>query len=253
MGLISQDRSDAALSGSALLFGLSRYAPGYVPDSDEFYRKVMVAEADLGRRLRIPLVPTEVFAYPPSEDEIAALPEGSVWVEEAAYDMTRDFFQGDSWGFLALRKRPVIAITSLRFVYPAPLTTAWDVPMSWIRIDKKYGNLRLVPGNAIVAAPLVSWIMPMVTAGRTIPQMIHVRYTAGLDNSNEAYPDIEDVILKTATLSLVQDTFPAQSFSQSIDGMSQTLSTDLSKLGDAVDAKIERLRQYFSGIRMTVL
>lgn len=253
MGLISQDRADAALAGSALLRGIARYAPGFVPDSDEFFRKVRVAESDLGRQLRIPLVPTEVFAYVPSAEDIAGLPTGRPWVEEAAYDMTRDFFQGDSWGFLALRKHPVIAIRSIRFVYPAPLTASWEVPAHWIRVDKKYGNARLVPGNAIIAAPLVSWVMPMVTAGRTIPQMIQVRYTAGLDNTNDAYPDVEDLVLKMATLSLVQDTLPAASFSESIDGMSQTLSADLSKLGEFIDTKIDRLRQYFSGVRMTVL
>ena len=95
--------------------------------------------------------------------------------------------------------------------------------------------------------------MPSVTAGRSIPQMIQVRYQVGLADAANEYPDVIDLIYKMATLSIVQDTFPDSSFSQSIDGMIQSSSVDLSKMGEYIDSKIETLRQYFQGITAMVL
>lgn len=251
MSLFEQAAAVASLQSRSAQ-ALQTYLPGWTPDPDILWGKIKAAEKDLAGRLRILLEPTEVFPYPPSADEIAAL-SGTPWIEEPANDLTREFFSGDSWGYLVTRQRPIVSVHSIRFVYPSPLASSWDVPAEWIRVDKKYGHIRIVPGGGIVAIPMAAWIMPAMTAGRTIPQMIQVRYRAGLENAAENYPEIIDLVYKMATLATIQDAMPAASFSQSIDGMSQTVSADIGKLGDFIDGKIETLRQRLHGIRMTVL
>jgi hypothetical protein len=137
---IAEMRGDRlAMMASTLLGG------SFAPTDAYLTSKLKAAEADASRRLRVAFGPVTVFAGTPTDEELAALPEGAQWVEESAYDYEPMGWTADQWGYLILRKRPVIAVTSMRFIYP-PANTVFSVPVSWIRLDKKAGHIRIVPG-----------------------------------------------------------------------------------------------------------
>ena len=210
--------------------------------------KLAAAEATVANYLRISLEPFEVLPDGGSEEERAHFDTASIkWKSEPSYDMTTRFFRGDSWGFIELRSRPLIAVHSIRFVYPAPFNTIWEVPGSWIRIDPKYAHVRLVPGSQAFFPPLVTWAMQTITGGRTIPHMIHVRYRAGLEDAAD-YPDLLDAIYATAVLGIIDDAFIPQSGSTSVDGLSQTNSFDASKHQERIDRKLDLLKQKLYGL-----
>lgn len=230
------------------------YFPEVTPHADYLYQKILAAEKQLQRRLRVYLEPVTVLPEGGTQEERDALEaDDQIWIEEPGYDLERHFFDGDTWGFIQLRQRPVIEVTSVKFVYPLPSSGIFTVPADWIRLDKKYGHLRMVPSSQAAIAPLNMYVMQAISGGRMFPQMIHVRYRAGLQNAAVEHPDIIDLIKKMAVVEIINDMYLPESGSQSIDGMSQSLSIDTSKYSDKIDDKVETLRQSIHGIRMGVL
>lgn len=244
--VVTELRADRLLLAGRSYFSASTLSEDYI------YGKLLAAEAEISRRLRVLLEPTIVFAGPPTSEEIAAA-GAAPWIEEPAYDFDPDMYTGDRWSLIPTRQRPIIAVQSFAFVYPTPITSRFNVPQEWLRIDKKYGQIRVVPSGVAASSPVALYLMQSMGGGRGVPQMIHIRYTAGLVNAGRDYPDLIDLIKKLATLKIMEDAFVPQSGSISADGLSQSSSMDLSKYHDAVDAKIEVLRQSLNGIRMMVM
>ena len=134
------------------------------PPSDAYLlQQLRAAEADIGRRLRVDLVPTIVFAYPPTAEETEPLDAAKTpWREESAYDYGEDFFTDETWGFLVLRSRPVVSVEFMRLCYPNPFYSVLDIPNDWLRIDKQAGVIRLVPVILSYQTPLAAFIMQAV-------------------------------------------------------------------------------------------
>jgi hypothetical protein len=213
----------------------------------------MSAEKDAERRLRVFFEPVTVFAYEPSDAEIAAL-NGARYAEESAYDYEPGVWGTEDWGYMVLRKAPVIAVDSVVFSYPAPGQAAFTLPKEWIRLDKKAGHVRFVPSGSVLTVGMMSaTILSAMSGGRVIPQMIQVKYRAGLRNACADYPDLIDLVQKMAMLRIVQDAYLPQSGSISADGLSQSMSVQMDAYHDGVDAAIDTLLQALHGIRMTVL
>lgn len=217
-------------------------SPGYLA------LKLAAAEKQIARALRIPLEPTEVLPDGGTQQEQDAFNASkTAWREEPSYEMTREFFRGDSWGFIAINYRPLIQVHDIRFVYPEPFSTIWTVPSDWVKVDRRYAHVRLVPGSQAFVPPLFSWAMQTVTGGRVIPHMIHVRYKCGLADASE-YPDLLDVIYQTAVLGIIDDQFLPQSGSDSVDGISQSISWDPSKHQDRINKKLDLLKKELYGL-----
>jgi hypothetical protein len=248
----------ADLAGAVVDLKASRLAsmPGglaNLPDA-EILASLVAAEADAERSLRVFLSPTVVLPDLATQAEKDALDEaGTRWIEEPGYDLEPDFFQGNRWGYVVLNHCPVISVQSLKFVYPAPATTVWDVPAEWIRLDKRFGHLRLVPSGSLVTAPLSVFAVQLLGGGRVVPQAVQARYTSGLSHAARDYPDLLDLVRRMAMLKLMQGAFLPTSGSLSVDGLSESQSFDLSKYQDDVDSRLERLRQSIHGIRATFL
>jgi len=260
----------AALRANRLVMVARAYLKGMdLSDDDYLFAKLTAAYALLERKLRVYLEPVEMLPANATQAEKDAFDQATTtpaptddnpfpepvstpirWDEDPGYDMTPEHFDNNHWGFVALRQKPVIAVHSMQFVYPVMQTT-FQVPADWVRLDRKHGHVNLVPTQASAVAPL-SAIMMNFQAGRSVPLMIQVRYRAGLQNLKTAFPEIWDVLQKMAVLSLIEDSFPAQSTSQSIDGMSQSNSVDLEKLAGTIDAKIDAIRQSLHGVRVGV-
>jgi hypothetical protein len=237
-----------------------RYWPGVEVSNAYILAQLQVAEHSVESALHCYLEPVEVLPYGATQAERDAfdysapdadppiLPQR--WVEEPGYDLTPEFWRPDNYGFTVLRNAPIIAVHSVRLVYPKPAATVWDVPSDWFRLDKKPGYLRLFPTGGAMLAPLAGYLGPMMLAGAAIPQMIQVRYLCGLANCARDWPQILDLIKKTTVMMILMDQFLPQGGSQSIDGLSQSLNIDLDKHAAQLEMRLDALRDRLKGIQV---
>jgi len=220
---------------------------GKLPDDDFLVTQLTSSEAAFVRSTSVPVEPTEIFSDEPTAAERSLL--GTTPYEvEPGYDMKTDFFSpSHGFGTLSLRVRPVISVSSIKLIYPSFSSTVFDIPISWVRLDKKYGNIKIVPGAGTLNAPLSIFMAQALSSGNTIPDMIRVRYTAGillLDNKNA---DVLNLIMKMAALSTLQNAFVPQSESISVDGVSQSKSVDIGKMKADVRDDLETVKQRLLG------
>ncbi len=225
--------------------------PGVTFSDDYIWGKILAAEADVSRVLRVKLRPTAFFPVDPTSDEITAL-DGMPWEIDPAYDYDPEMFHGDKWGFLSSRNSPLISVTSLRYAYPSQNTFAFDVPAEWLKLDKKYGQVRIVPNSVTSPALLGAFMMQLLGAGRLIPHVMHLTYVAGLENAARDYPDLLDVVKKMTVLKLIEDGFIPQSGSISADGLSQSMSTDVGKYHDTIDLMLTGRSGSNGGLRAAI-
>jgi hypothetical protein len=234
------DKSDVdAFRCDRLVAALGTYMPEVTLSDDYVLESLQAAEAEVAHLLKVFLEPTVIFPYEPTSDEITAL--GAMpYAEEPGYDYDAGFFQGERWGYIVTRARPIISVEYIRLSYPNPTATFYTIPHDWLRLDKKYGHIRMVPASAGFTAPLGAFVMQALGGGTTIPSMIQVKYTAGLTNvkSDPKWADLRGVIKKSAALRILEGAFLPQSGSISADGLSQSLNIDLSKYRDSVNLSL---------------
>jgi hypothetical protein len=208
---------------------------------EELWDYWLAAEAEAQRKLGFPIQPTKIFTDEPTTEEKAAL--GAMpYIVEPGYDLPPDFFSSQVWGTLKLRVCPVIAVESIRLIYPSMAQTIFEIPANWIRLDNKYGQIQIVPGLGSINAPLSIFSIQAVTAGVRVPHMIRVRYTAGINGKSPEYADLVDLVKQMALLRILQGAFVPGSSSISADGLSQSMSLDIDKHQDAVDQRLDQIR-----------
>lgn len=226
---------------------------------DYIWNKIRAAESEIAHRLRVPLVPTRFFPVKPTQEQIDAL-DGMAWADEVGYDYTPDMFERSKWGFIVTRQRPVISVERLRFSMPSADGSYFDIPQNWIRIDARYGHLRILPTTnaSLITGSVLG--MTALTWNSVIPAMIQLEYTAGLTNVEDTYPELLDAIKKQAVCKIVSEAFLPQSGSISADGLSQSLSVDVSKYQETIDHIIDGpdgsnggLQSKINGIRSMVI
>jgi hypothetical protein len=214
-------------------------------------QQTYMAERTAEKALRVFLTPCELLPSGATDAERDAFDAAGIrWQEEAGYD--HEGYSGN-WGALDLRHRPVIDIHEVRFCYPDPKSTLFVAPPEWIRLDKKYGRLQLVPTQSVGGFAVSNLVIASLNAGQTVPLAIQVRYRAGLRNAARDYPDVLNLILKQAVLDTLDDQFMPTGGSSSVDGLSQSMQWDGSKHHKELDAKFEKLRSSLHGIRMAFL
>lgn len=214
-------------------------ANSIMPDmriSDDFlWDKLRAAESEIAHELRVPLAPTHFFPEQPTADQIAAL-GGKPWAIDPGYDyFPGDFQFTDKWGMIKTRNKPLHSVSRVRFAYPGGPTAYYDLPLDWLRMDKKYGVIQFVPSSTAFAAPLNAFVMQAIGNGRTIPLAIQVSYVAGLDNAALNYPELIDLVVKKAVVKIIEDAYLPQSGSISADGLSQSVSVNMDSYHDAIE------------------
>lgn len=225
----------AKLRRDRLIMAASGALPTVDVSDDYLWDKLRAAESEIAHELRVPLAPTAFFPDTPTADEIAAL-GGKPWGIDPGYDYAPSDFQlNDKWGFIKLRNKPLHSVSRVRFAYPGGPTAHYDLPLDWLRFDKKYGQIQFVPSSTAFAAPLNAFVMQAIGNGRTIPLAIQISYVAGLENVPANYPELLDVVLKKAALKVIEDAFLPQSGSISADGLSQSMSNDMEKHTDTIE------------------
>jgi hypothetical protein len=222
------------LRADRLMAATSNFLSGVTFSDSYLWDKVRAAESEIAHKLRVSLVPTKFFPVAPTDDQLAAI--GSMpWAIDPAYDYEPDMFYGEKWGFVVMRNTPVISIDSMIFAYPSMTDGFVTVPADWIRIDAKYGHLRLVPASPALFTTMNAFIMTALAGARTIPFMLQIAYTAGLADARNDYPELIDVIKKLAVLKVIEDSFAPQSGSISADGLSQSISADMGAYRETID------------------
>lgn len=203
--------------------------------SDEYlWDKIRAAESEIAHTLRVPLVPTRYFPKQPTQQQIDDL-QGMAWEIEIGTDYTPQFFEGDRWGFIVTRQKPIISVDHLQMAYPAQGGAFFVIPNEWLNFDAKYGQIRIVPGTNAVMTMMSGFLMTSMSGGRLIPSMVQLTYTAGLANVETTYPELLDAIKKTAILKVVEDAFLPQSGTISGDGLSQSISVDATLYAAVID------------------
>lgn len=214
--------------------------------------KLQAAEADVASKLGCFLEPTEVFPVPPTDDEVAAL-QGSPYAVEQPYDLPPDFVSFSNFGFVQLNQRPLNSITSIRLIHPSQNLTRFDLPLAWVRIERKYAQFTVAAVGSMGTFPMGMFVLQTLTGGRSVPLMMYVRYNAGLPANHPMVPLVKDTILRLAAYRSLTDRFTGQSESVSADGLSQSVSNDLSKWRDMINDDLKSIRDTIHGITGFVL
>lgn len=229
------------------LFGLVAHVKKVSSLSDTYIEnKIREAEDDFERDLNIFLSAKRIKCEPQVGD--------TDWdYKEPAYDYETDFFSGERWGFLRLRKYPIQSVESIVFAFPTLDTKVFNVPPSWIKVDDQFGFVRLVPTQAAIYASFTGFIFSLISGGRSLPQSLFVNYTAGFKDQatlKQDHTDILEHLKRCMVLNILDDAFVPGSFSQSGDGLTQSFSVELSKYREQVEARRTKLRNKIKGIRM---
>jgi hypothetical protein len=247
----------ASFKNDRLLAATRRYYPKIVLSDEYLWAKLLAAEADLQRQLRVFFQPRMILPEFASDEEVASYAAMSPPVpvyQEPGYDYTPDIFSGPRWGLIEVRNRPIISIASISFTYPTPSDTLYTFPNDWIRPDKKYGLINLVPSQtAVQGISLNAYILSAFSGGLTVPLTLQIRYMAGLTAVRDNYPDLVDLIFKAASLSILEEQFIPDSGSVSADGLSQSMSFSAEKYRELIETRTEKLRQSIHGIRMIAM
>lgn len=231
------------------LFGIVCHLKKAESFSDSYLEdKVRQAEDQLARDLGILFQKTVIKCEPQSGDAFD--------LEEPAYDYDSDFFLGERWGWLRVRRYPVRSVERMVFAFPNIESKVFTVPASWIRLDKLFGVIRLVPAQAAIYAPMTAYLLSLMGGGRDVPQAIFVDYTAGFDGPNEIKlhdQDILELIKRLAVLEIAADGLLPSSFASSGDGISQSFSWDLKTYREDTRKKESHLRDRIKGVRLAVV
>lgn len=234
------------LKSDRLIHAAETYLGGQFPSPATLWRKLQAAEADMARKLGVPLEPTVIFPDEPTEAEVEAL-NGKPYQVEPGYDLPPDFFRPPQFGALMLRVRPVIAIESIKLVFPSMETSVFTVPDNWIQLDKKFGQVQIIPGPGAMYGSLGMFALSAMQSGSSVPHMVRVKYRAGIDATKPENADVYDLVMQAAVLRCLQDAFPASSGSISADGLSQSISADIGKLQGEFDDRVYALKQKLTG------
>lgn len=245
MTIFNQSEAVAELQNDRLPAVVNAYLGGIMPTPAYLWNAVQVAEGEAARKLGVLLEPTEIFPLePPTPEELAAL-DGKPYLVEPGYDMEGGWLGSFQWASIQLQRTPLIRVHSVKLVYPTINQPIYDVPLDWVYPDLKAGLLQFTPKpTAVALAPSIIGANLMARGG-AVPQMVRVRYTAGLTPQHPRMAEIRDIIMRMVVLKQLK--FLPQSASISSDGLSQSKSIDVDKFAAAIDADLADLKESMRG------
>jgi hypothetical protein len=207
------------------------------------WSNLQAAESEAERALRVFFSATEVVPDDAPQAEIDALEAASTrYAQISNFDYDPDAFRGNGWGFMKLPFQPVQQVHSIIIAFPSPFLQNYTVPSDWIRLDKKYGDVRLVPTATPQVTPVGAYAVAL-WGGSSYPAAVQVRYRCGLTNASgtavssfaQHWDDLVDVVKRMAIMKIMRKAFLPGSGSISADGLSQSNSFDYDKWQDGID------------------
>lgn len=192
-------------------------------------QKLDIAVAYFQRDLDIYVVPTVVKST-------AVLGSSTVPPENVTYDVLEDPYDYDArdyfnWGYMRLRKTPVISVERMRLIYPTGQLII-QYPTDWIKIYHKVGQIHIVPSAMSYASyPIIGGqYLPLMSGylNRNIPALINVDYTVGF-KQGQIPADFADVVYKKAAIDVLRIAGNAMapgiaSISTGADGLNESTS-----------------------------
>lgn len=153
-----------------------------------------------------------------------------------------------NWGFLVVRRKPIISVERIRLIYPTGQEII-QYPPEWIKIYHKFGQIQIVPmagsfnqypliGQGAMYLPLMSGFLT-----KSVPSLIHVDYTAGLSVLPD---DLKDAVYKLGAIEVLKFAGQAKapgvaSVSTSADGLSESTTLTQSANSQLFGALIKQL------------
>jgi hypothetical protein len=195
--------------------------------------KLVAAETECERLLKTFFDAVVVIPDMALPAEIEALEEANTrYITISGFDYDPAMFSGERWGLCRLPYRPIQSVQSVIISFPAPFLQNYTVPGEWIRIDRKNGDLNLVPTTSAATTPVGAFALVAMAGSITYPQAIQVRYTCGLTNASgkvvtsfaQEWDDLVDVVKRIAISKIFKMMMLPQSASISADGLSQSNS-----------------------------
>lgn len=187
--------------------------------------------------------------------------DGGVWVQppepalEAAADIIEDPYDYDvgdylNWGYMALRRKPIVSVERIRLIYPTGQTII-AYPKEWIKIYHKFAQIQIVPmAGSFKQYPLIgqgAMYLPLLSGFLTknVPSLIHVDYTAGLTTIPD---DLKDAIYKMGAIESLKlaggGKMPGvASLSTAADGLSESTTLTQSQNTQLYGALIKQYQE----------
>lgn len=226
------------------------------------WARIRDMEDRIEKQASIRFQPTVIRAEPEPETDKNLYDE-----IEPAYDYEVHAYDAYRWGFLKLNKTPVTEILDFQFAYPNRTSITFDVPLSWVRIDPRFGLCRIVPDHGGAVANFSSYMLSIFSQGRGVPQSIYITYRVGNPPEwwRENHADLLDALLDLSAAEIIQRvaTYKAQSgksrsvsadgLSQSIGGVYDALMGQAKELRTTGNDKLSKWRDYAKGPRLMVL
>lgn len=244
-------------------------------------QRIKSAVNTMERKLQIDIWPRRIVTrahalYP-------ALAQGVDYdIDEDPLDyLARDFF---AQGYVKLRRWPIRSLDLMEFRFPET-TVIHTMPPEWLRIYHQTGQVHIlaVAGSTMpVIIGREGGFLPLLTASLQrsgVPQLVYVKYTSGIDYTNETfskgesaglefYEDLKLAIMQQAAAFVMQDLSRGfvpgiGSESLSEDGQSESVSYARGKWGvygqeilgleEAVKEFVAGFKKYRKGVRFGVL
>ncbi|NPT44346.1 hypothetical protein GNZ12_24150 [Paraburkholderia sp. 1N] len=227
-----------------LLMGPAQYINYAVVTDAMIWDKLVAAETEAERLLKTFFDAVQIIPDTALPDEIAALEAaGTRYRTIGAFDYDPAMFEGERWGLMRLPYKPVQQVQSVTVAFPAPFLMNYVVPFEWIRIDRKYGDMQLVPTTAAQVSPVGAFALVAMGGAVTYPQAVGVRYTCGLINANgtvvtsfaEHWDDLVDLVKRMAIGKIMKMAYLPASASISADGLSQSNSFNYKAWQDQIN------------------
>jgi hypothetical protein len=164
----------------------------------------------------------------------------------------KDYHLNDyaEWGFMQCDNYPVIKINSLKMVYFRDETglpvTVQEIPVSWIRLERHDGMIRLIPNTRFPSQLQISEtgsFFPEILRATEIPHLWELNYDYGFDTGKMPVLLNQAIGFMAAMICLVPAGHLAlgagiAGTSISLDGLSQSIQTTASAENSAFSATL---------------
>lgn len=200
---------------SDYLFGLDlKDQFGHVMTDSTLSNKIAIGIARTQRELRdFSLTPqviksTAVLGITDSDGNVLSPAEPDAIAAANLFEDPYDYDVNDylNWGYLDVRRKPIISVERIRLIYPTGQTII-TYPKEWIKIYHKFGQIQIVPmAGSFKQFPLIgqgAMYLPLLSGflTRAVPSLIHVDYTVGLTTIPD---DLKDAVYKLAACEVLK-------------------------------------------------
>ncbi|HWQ09560.1 MAG TPA: hypothetical protein VN436_10645, partial [Holophaga sp.] len=171
-------------------------------------------------------------------------------------------------GFIRIRPRirPIVSVQSMSLKVPGSLIAAYEVPLSWLQVDRRYQEIIIAPvsGTSILGSLLGGIGLGGGLFPNRMPNVVHLAYQAGLgDEGLKTWPQVKRLAEMRAVLRLLDNwalvVNPTAITSQSADGISQSRASGFvwkdvaERLENEADATRDRILSVWDGPMLAVL